>query len=92
MTFSQGLRFTFHYLIVSLLFCSCVGAFLYLSNMTGEPLVQLKMEGDLFLYVFGMEARVPAELLRQLQYRAGQMFYFLPPYGRMLIKGWLLFS
>lgn len=86
MTFRQGLRFTLSYLCISFILCVCVGAFLYLSNMVGEPLFQLQLTEGLTVRFFGMEGSLPAHSVEQLLRRAGQLFYFLPPYGRFALR------
>ncbi len=86
MGFRQGLRFTISYLAISFILCVCIAAFLYLSNMVGEALFQLTTDYGITLKFFGMEATLSAEAAAQLTHRARQLFYFLPPYERFILR------
>jgi len=85
-SFRQGLRFTLSYLSVVLIFCCCLGAFLYLSNMVGEPLFRVRLMDGLAVSFFGMEMQFSAEAVGELFHRVKQMLYFLPPYERTMLK------
>ena len=86
MSFCQGLRFTISYLSVAFILCVCIGAFLYLSVLIGQPLFQAETDQGLLLRCFGMEATLSAECWEQLQYGAKALFYFLPPYERAVLR------
>lgn len=86
MTFRQALRFTISYLSIVFIHCGCVGAFCYLSNMVGEPLFQIQLQDGILFRFFGMEAQLPAESAEQIFHGAGQLFFFLPPYERFVLR------
>lgn len=86
MSFRQGLRFTVSYLSIAFILCVCIGAFLYLSILIGQPLFQFEMDQGLLLRCFGVEAQLSAERWKQLQYAAKALFYFLPPYERAVLR------